>query len=322
MQVIKPISLNISTLNITTNITDPRYIDKFGVTYTPTVWASGTAFTIGQLCYFTNQKVYQSVFNGSNTNKNPVTNNIDLVTGLPYWVEVGVLNKFAAFDTESNTQTISTDTFIEFKFNVGSSYSALALTNIDLEYVTLSIVDPSNESRIFYTQTKSTATRSFSDWYEFAFNPFSSSKNLLFDNIPPYTNGRTIIYAVQTGGVSPKIGGIVLGELFNIGNLTYGTSRPQLNYSAIVTDEFGNTTLTKRPSKGAIDGVLQCNAAIANTILSLQEELNATPTVWIGLGEDIAYYYNSLFILGVYTEFEPTFDRIDSFRVKLYVKEL
>jgi hypothetical protein len=322
MQVIKPIELNVSTLTIDSNITDPRYIDKFGTTYTPTAWSSGASFNIGDLCYYTNKKVYQSVYTSANTNHNPVTGNIDLATGLPYWVEVGSLNKYAAFDTTSNTQTVSSGATIQFKFTVGRSYSALALTNLYAESVTLSLVDPADESNVLWTETKEAETRTFNDWWEFAFNPFSSSKNMLFDSILPFSTAKTIIDITQTGGEVAKCGGIVLGELFDIGNLTYGASRPQLNYSAIVTDEFGNTTLTKRPSKGAIDGTLLCNAALANTILDLQEALNATPTVWVGLNEDIGYYYNSLFILGVYTQFEPTFDKMDMFRVKLYVKEL
>jgi hypothetical protein len=323
MDVIKPINLDVSTLTIESDLDDDLYIDKYGtVTSSVTAWTSGGTFTLGQLCYYTNKKVYQSVWATGNTGHNPVTGNIDLATGLPYWVEVGVLNKYSAFDTTSNTQSIATSQTMYFKFLPLRSYSALAFTNLDVETITVSLVDPNDETSIFWTETKDSATRTFEDWYEFAFNPFSSSKNMLFDNIPPFSGAKTVINISQSGGFIPKVGGIVVGELFNIGNLTYGTSRPQLNYSAIVTDEFGNTTLTKRPSKGAIDGVLQCNANQANTILDLQDALNATPTVWVGLNEEIQTYYNSLFILGVYTQFEPSFDRFDSFRVKLYVKEL
>jgi len=323
MDVIKPISIDVSSVTIDSDLDADLYIDKYGiVTSSVTPWASGTTFTIGQLCYFTNKKVYQSVFNGSNTNKNPVTNNVDLSTGLPYWVEIGVLNKFAAFDTTSNTQSIGASPAMQFKFLAGRSYSSVAFTNLDVETITVSLVDSADDTNIFWTETKESATRTFEDWYEFAFNPFSSAKNMLFSNIPPFGSARTIIDANQSGGVVPKIGGIILGELFNIGNLTYGASRPQLNYSAIVTDEFGNTTLTRRPSKGAIDGILQCTSNQANIILELQDALNAIPTVWIGLNEEIQNYYNSFFILGVYTEFEPTFDKMDMFRVKIYVKEL
>lgn len=324
MEVIKPINIDVGTVTIDSDLDADLYINKFGVvTPSVTLWTVGGNFNLGDLCYFNpNKKVYQSVHNNVNSGNNPVTGNINLSTGLPYWVEVGSLNRYAAFDTTSNTQSIGVTSSMFFRFLVGRSYSALALTNLDVESVTVSLVDPLDDTNIYWTQTKQTATRNFNDWWEFAFNPFSSAKNMLFRNILPFGDARTIITARQSGGVMPKIGGIVLGELFDIGNLTYGASRPQLNYSAIVTDEFGNTTLTKRPSKGAIDGVLQCNSSLANTILDLQEALNATPTVWVGLNEEIQNYYNSFFILGVYTEFEPTFDKMDMFRVKLYVKEL
>jgi len=320
MLTIKPIKLDTTTLSITSNLDADAFYDKYG-TYYPTItaWAVGTTFTIGQLCHY-NQRVYQSVFNGSNLGFNPVSGNTNLTTGLNYWVDLGALNKFGAFDTTSNTQSVglATDTSITFSFIPTSTFTAAAFTNLDADSVEIKILDGAN---VLYSESKKTVTRNFSNWYEWVTLPFTSSTNMYFDEIPPYQDKTFSILVNKTNG-SPKMGGLVLGRLVDIGKLELGARVTSQDFSVVNTDEFGNTKLVKRNVFSGIDGSLFCESRQANTIRDLNKALRGVSTVWIGLEDSDNYFFNSLFIMGVATTFEPSIDYPDAFRVKLVVKEI
>jgi len=321
MLTIKPIKMDTTTLSITSNLDADAFYDKYG-TYYPSVtpWAVGTTFTIGQLCHY-NTRVYQSVFNGSNVGFNPVTGNTSLATGLNYWVDLGSLNKFAAFDNESNTQSIGleTDTSITFTFTSSEAFSAAAFANLEAESITIDILDGSDN--VNFTETKNTVSRAFDDWYEWVTVPFTSANNIYFENLPPKPNTKVRITVANTSGV-PKLGGTVLGRLYDIGKLEYGARLPMQDFSVVNTDEFGNTKLIKRNAFSGLDGSLFCESRQANIIRDLNKSLRGVPTAWIGLNDDADYYFNSLFIMGVVTTFEPSLDYQTAFRVKIVVKEI
>jgi len=322
MLTIKPIKLDTTTLSITSNLDADAFYDKYG-NYYPTIaaWAIGTTFTIGQLCHY-QTRVYQSVFNGSNVGFNPVTGNTNLSTGLNYWVDLGSLNKFGAFDTTSNTQSIGlvTDTSITFSFTPTSTFTAAAFTNLDADSVDIKVLDPADGNNVIYSKTKETVTRSFTSWYEWVTTPLTSSTNMYFDAIPPYQNKTFVISVNKTS--APKLGGIILGRLLDIGQLELGARVPSQDFSVVNTDEFGNTKLVKRNVFSGIDGSLFCEAIQANTIRELNKSLRGVSTVWIGVTDADNYYFNSLFIMGVATTFEASIDYPTAFRVKLVVKEI
>lgn len=321
MKTINPISIDYTTLTVNSNIDADSYYDKYGTYYaTINAWSSGTTYTIGQLAHYKN-RVYQSIFNGSNLGFNPITGNTNLATGLNYWNDVGSLNKFAAFDTESNTQSISLTTELMFDFIPPSTFNAIGFSNIDVDYITISVVDAADSTNILWTETKSPFSRTVTDWYEWMNTPFPSSNNLFFDNITIFSGNRLMIYAVKSAG-APKIGATVIGRSLDIGKMELGVRTPMIDYSVVSTDEFGNTKLVRRNSYSAIDGTLRCEARQANLIRDLRRSLNAVPTVWIGVDGQDDYYYNSLFLLGVATTFEPVFDAKTEFQVKIYIKEI
>lgn len=320
MKVIKPIEIDINTLTITSNLDADAYYDKYGTYYaTVSGWNSGTSYNLGDLVNYKG-RVYQSVFATANTNNNPETGRTNLATGVDYWVDNGSLNKFAAFDTTSNTQSINQfGSTITFSFIAPKSFSAIAFTNCDIESIEVDVLDSSGS--VIYTKTKTPATRTFANWYEWVFNPFSDSLNVLFEDLTPLVGATISITATNTAS-APKIGGIVAGSLIDIGSLQYGVRLPLQDYSVTARDEFGNTTLVKRNLYSGIDGTLICKAQQANSLLSLRRALSATPTVWIGSDDADSNYYNSLFILGIVSQFEPMYDSPTEFSVRLVVNEI
>jgi len=319
MQTIKPISIDLTA--ITSSLSGTAYYDKFG-TYYPSIgaWSDATGYTIGQLAYY-QTRVYQSVFNGTNTAHNPVTDNTNLATGLNYWVDVGALNKFAAFDTESNTQSIGlTDSYM-FSFIASDTFNSIGFTKLNVDYITVSIVSPTDDTNIFYTQTLKPSTRFITTWMDWMTIPFPSATNLLFTDIIAYSGQKVIITAVKAGGI-PRIGGITIGAIYDIGLIQYGTRLPMQDFSPVITDEFGNTKIVKRNVFRGIDGSLWCEANQAGIIDDLRQALSSVPTVWIGIPNQDSYYYNSLFMLGLATTFEPSIDGAEHFTVKLVVKEI
>jgi len=320
METIKPIEIDVNTLTIDSNLDSDAYYDRFGI-YNATINAYNptTSYSLGNLMHF-QTKVYQSILNGSNTGNNPITGNTNLATGLNYWNLLGTLNKFSAFDIESNTQSIGLTSNITFSFIPTSTFTAIAFTNIEVDQITVSVVDPLDDTNIFHTETKSPLSRNVSTWEEWITTPFPLSSGLLFSSIPAITGAKVLISAYKEVGV-PKIGGITIGRLYNIGALELGVRLLHEDYSIVTRDEFGTTKLVKRNNYSGIDGYLRCDASKANLIRDLKKTLTATPTVFIGVAGQENYYYNSLFMLGVCT-MEQEFDTPTEFRVKLNVKEI
>ena len=323
MLTIKPITIDYTTTSVDSNLSATAFYDKYGTYYASiTPWTTGGVFTLGSLCSY-NNKVYQSNFNGNNTGNNPITGNTNLTTGLKYWVELDSLNKFAIFDSVSNTQSkgLSTDQSIYFAFAPPAVFTALAIGNLDADSVKIQIVEPTETSNILYEEEKLTVTRDFSSWYEWVTVPFNSANNIYFESIPAYSEKLLIVTIYREDG-APKAGGIVLGRLYDIGKIQYGVSLPSQDFSVVTTDEFGNTKLVKRNVLSGIDGELVCDARQANTIRDLNKALRGVCTAFIGVEGVDNYYFNSLFMMGVATTFEPSIDYATHFRVKLFVKEI
>jgi hypothetical protein len=325
MIIIKPIEIDVNTLPIDTgSLSATTYYDKFGIGKTATVaWSSTTSYNINNVVRY-KDRVYQSVFNGANLNRDPIINNVDLATEVKYWVEIAILNRWAAFDTKSNTQTRGEGFILSYRFTPNETFDSIGFTNVDVDYITVQIMDTSPEVELYRQTRYSRGTRVFTNWYEWATLPFPDGDNMLFRNIPPLANKEVRISFVKTSTTEnfdpPKVGGIILGKAVDVGAIELGATLPFIDYSVINTDEFGNTSFLKRNSFNGFDGYLRAPAVKMNSIISLRKTITSSPTIFSGINEENQVYYNSLFLMGVATTFEPIIDSPTEFRIKLTVK--
>lgn len=228
--------------------------------------------------YYSN-KIYESLI-GSNLNKQPDIN-------LTSWLDLGASNKTAMFDMQVNTQTTATTSLV-VTFQPGIAFNSVSFLNLTGNSITITVKDQPTGS-IVYTETVNLDNSSVIvfDWYSYFFEDFDFRTEVVFQNIPPYTDGTVTVTITGATGDTVTIGSTSVGTLIELGDTQYGLNYGIRDYSIKDTDEFGNTRFVQRAfSKRMSPKLLVLNTKL-NYISKTLENLRATPTVYIAVDDPI-----------------------------------
>lgn len=222
-----------------------------------------------------------------------------------WWIDLGWVNKLAAFQLERNTQTVTASPYT-VKVVPGGRVGALGLGNLEADSVTIKIYDGAN---LISTRTNQLLTRTVYDWYSWTYAEFKQLKSTLFSNLPinsTYTFELTFIKSVG----SVKVGAIVPGMPLDIGRaLMGGTGVRILNFSLFERDEFGEAKITIRRNIPKVNYQLLIDKPRLNGILAMLEDLNGVVTMWAGIDDHEHDYFNNAFVIGVCKDFGNTIEQ-------------
>ncbi len=153
-------------------------------------------------------------------------------------------------------------------------------------------------SNIIYYNYKDLNTTLISNWYEYFFKEDDNITELVLENIPVYTTTITTVGVYDA--IKTKVGVNVLGNIYTLGVTQYGAGAGIIDYSKKETDEFGNTTFTRRAfSKRMNVNIIFPSGDLAR-IQKLLSEIRATPCVWVGTNDST---YSPLVMYGFYRDF-------------------
>jgi hypothetical protein len=153
-------------------------------------------------------------------------------------------------------------------------------------------------SNIIYYSYKDLNTALISNWYEYFFKEDDNITELVLENIPVYTTTITTVGVYDA--IKTKVGVNVLGNIYTLGVTQYGAGAGIIDYSKKETDEFGNTTFTRRAfSKRMNVNIIFPSGDLAR-IQKLLSEIRATPCVWVGTNDST---YSPLVMYGFYRDF-------------------
>jgi hypothetical protein len=287
MKLLKPIKFDVSHL-ISSNAVE---------TYAP--YNAGTTYAKDDYVDYATQ-IYQSLVN-SNLGKTPDTNPL-------HWQLVGPDNTHAMFDNQVSTKTTSsTPLIVEVKPD--KAINALAFLNLDATELIVELDDPIAGN--VYSNTIDLDDTIILDWYDYFFEPFRFSTEVVLTDIPSYKNSTiTITLSKSSGSVS--IGNFVYGSIYHIGHTQYGTSIGNKDFSVKETDEYGNTTFIERAFSRRMQAPIILDKTQTRSVSTLLDSVRATPCVWIG-SEDSDY--KPTIVFGFYKEFSmeiayPTFNKM------------
>ena len=102
-------------------------------------------------------------------------------------------------------------------------------------------------------------------------------------------------------GETVSAGEVVFGMLSDLGDTQYGVTSGIIDYSVKSTDQYGNTTLTKRAYSKRMSAKVQLDNTQLNRVQSFLYTIRATPCVWIG--SDDPRMQEPLVIYGFYKDF-------------------
>lgn len=347
MKVIPPIAINDITLTSTT-VAEP---------FTAAAWAGGTSYSLGNMVS-ENNLIYQSLTNANvgndpmlsplfweqigiveaawssiptyglndyatykhriyqslqaaNTNKNPLTQPL-------WWIDIGPTNQYAMFDTQRGTSSYASGSIVA-QITPGVRVSAIALLNIVADTVR---VQMTAGGVTIYDNTVSLITRSgVVNAYTYFFNAFFVQNNTVLFDLPANSNALITVTALRASG-NVSIGACCIGTAINLGAVQYGAIDGMLNFSTISNDDFGNSVLVPRISETELQVTTWLNAQEVDTAAAARKALNAVPAVYCGLEDGSNYYFNSICVLGVYTQWDIALTYVDKAVLTLTLKEI
>lgn len=231
---------------------------------------AGTAYALGNVIQY-GGRLYESL-QAANTGNTPDASPT-------WWLDTGPTMVTAAFDGQVGTVARggSQEEVIVIKTaTVTDAVGLFGMDNVDYVQVIISMGLMTGQETLYKTGRPAMAY------------------------LQATTGGYFVTLLVNNGfvGAPPPgydysgIGEIVIGEVNQIGETSYGAGLALIDYSRKTTDEFGVTTFVERPYAKRLTVETMVDKADFNTVTELLFSLRATPTVWVA--DDDADYSSAI----------------------------
>lgn len=209
------------------------------------------------------------------------------------WQDVGPSNRYAMFDDQVSTQTVSA---APLTVVLETGYiNNVALVGLSGASVTVVAVSGTLET---YRETFLLDATVIGDWYQYYYEESTPISEVVVYGIPPYS--QTQVTITVDGPNHVAIGNIAFGTSYFLGDTEYGATAGITDYSTKETDEFGTTTFVKRDFAKRMSAKLMLDNVQLRKVQNILADLRATPCVWTGTDDET---YAPLVVYGFYREF-------------------
>ena len=213
MKLLNPINITLTT----TNVAETDYAQ----------WAVGTTYALGdRVIVLSEHNVYESLAS-SNTGNTPSTTP-------DKWALVGKTNAYKCIDDKTSTQTIN-NTSIVMTFPTLKSTS-IALLNVECVSIKVEVLEGAT---VIFEEERSGFSRDTIGWYSYFFGDFTFQNFFLFEHL----YNPTATYRITLTGDVCKLGVMVIGSIFEIGDTISNSSLGFVDYSKKDIDIWGETYL-------------------------------------------------------------------------------
>lgn len=209
------------------------------------------------------------------------------------WQDIGPSNRYAMFDDQVSTQTVSN---APLSIVLETGYiNSLALVGLSGSSVT---VVATTDALEIYRGTFALDATIIGDWYQYYYEESTPISEVVINGIPPYNQTRVTI--TVDGSAHVAIGNISFGTSYFLGDTEYGATAGITDYSTKETDEFGTTTFVRRDFAKRMSSKLMLDNVQLRKVQNILADLRATPCVWTGTDDET---YAPLVVYGFYREF-------------------
>lgn len=262
-----------------------------------TTYAKGDIVTLGDC----GAVRYESLVNSNVGNDPSTANNLS-------WVKLETpSNCYAMFDQSVGTQTVGDlsidDGDIKIKINIGAKLSAFAFLNVTGVSEIYVKVLKSDGVTVAYETTRPMRQKNASGWWSWLFGGFRLLPSFVEFGFPPVRNGTIEVEFKSLDGAVARVGLFQYGDLFEIGQTTYGASMELKDFSRFEEDVFGNyVVIPRRKSKRPSYPVL-IEPARFDDVFRRLESLGNRPVLWIPDKDN----FGELAVLGFYRDLRMDF---------------
>lgn len=272
MKVIRPVDITAPGVLISSTLAEPAAGEV--------AWVGGGSYTVGQKRYRAEtHRIYRCLLDHNSIATAPEDDLLPVAPNtVARWEDFAPTNKWAMFDQEINTQSVGTGA-ITVVLAPGMCNS-LAL--FDLEGAQVSITETSSSGGpTVYTRTIGLDISRVTDAYEYCFEPFSTRRNVVLTDLPPYLSGRITVTISGPGTV--KCGQLVVGTLCNVGGTMKGITSRTRDFSVRSENkETGVISLKPGKKRRTITARLEVLKGAENATLQLLDDLLGRPCVVLG----------------------------------------
>jgi hypothetical protein len=268
MNVIRPLSAECNQI-LFSNVPQPYSLWNIATNY-----AKGDTVVLDDC----GSVIYESLTSSNNGN-DPATATLD-------WLPIGVSNYFAMFDDKNGTQTVNNGSIqivVEFSELV-NSVALINLSGVSLQLEAWSsekdwtIDAPDMDLTI---QLRDIGVSSWYEWFTYQIKGISNYVNI---DLPTFTAGVGRM-TLDAGTGDAKLGSIVYGNQYYVGDTLIGLQAGIKDYSTKETDIFGDYLIVERDFKDTIRSRVAVPFAKTQQVKQLFAQYRAKPLVFVGAEE-------------------------------------
>lgn len=303
MIVIPPVPL--TATNTTSTVPEPSAGEV--------VWVSNQAYTKGAVVIRTQtHRRYEAISDVTST----VAPEADPIR----WLDIGPTNKFAMFD---NLRSMATTAAGSMTITITPNRRIDSLALMGLQAQNVKVWMTVGGSTVWGPFNRNMSGRNTTTWSQYFFGEFKYLPTLLFQDLPPYSAGTIHIEITTDPALKVACSEVIVGSKTYLGAAQYDAVSDSLNFSKIERDEFGNSLLRQRRTVPKARVTTLVNKGNVNRIREARTDLNAVPALWSALDDNYEDpYFESLFIYGIYKQFEIDISHPSMATVNLELEEM
>lgn len=196
-----------------------------------------------------------------------------------YWLRVGATNRWKPFDKfiADPAVGLTGDDITYTLGNFGAPSGVVACLGLAGVEVTLEVTDPVDG--VVYSRTESLIdTSMIIDAYTYCFEPARVRTEVVFRDVPPYA-GAEYHLTIRSDAGEPKVGQIVVGREYYLGEAQFGMEFGITDYSDTERNRWGGLSIVERPFSKKVDYRARVDAEWGRRVAIVLEENRAKPVL-------------------------------------------
>lgn len=267
------------------------YYSDVPETWPYSAWSVGIPYVAGnRVSHVASRSFYEAA--ASSTGVDPSTD----TTGK--WVRMGANMRWRAFDLRITDPVQTTFFGANYIFVSPAVADCFVVFGVKSDSVKLEVQEP-GVGTVFDKTITCADNQDVVDAYSYFFGPATYRTEIIFGNVPIFS-GYVVNFSFFSGGATPEVGEIAMGENFHIGQLLSGGSAGVVDYSKKERDVFGNVDVIERAYSDSAEFVVQIPSNRVNLVKRTLAALRARPAVYhagpdyIDFGQTIYGFYKDL----------------------------
>lgn len=291
VSVLVPIDIGTAQL-LSSSIAEPIAADVTynGKTYAlkENAWASGTAYAVGDRVFrASTHKIYECQLAA------PSSRTLPPESDGQYWIELGPTQRYAPFDTITNTKAYGSPGPITYSVQVGFCN---AICFFGLDGGTLQVQGytdtVANGGTLFYDSGQIAIQEPAFDEYDWLFGQIYPMTSYVISGLLPYPNAR---FDITITGTFCSVGTIAFGDLASLVPSDPNWAGPNIGaeaqphpYSYVKVNDDGTVKITRRFAATDLHFELQVPIEAADVSMQIVRRVLDVPAAWVCT--DIQHY--------------------------------